>query len=156
MTYEKIVAMMQTYYANADTTKFSGHYAVQVNVIGEGEGAFYIEIADGKVNVQPYDYIDRNACLNVTVDTLKAIVNGNMNYSRAIQENHMAVEGDSQVVSVLDSICMRKADTVETVTYQQKNAPVHENNKSTTRKSHVRKRAIKKLTCKTKNSKKAK
>ena len=34
---------------------------MQVDVYGEGEGAFYIEVKDGKVDVQPYDMISVSA-----------------------------------------------------------------------------------------------
>lgn len=157
MTYEQIVAMMQTYYANADATKIARHYAVQVNVIGEGEGAFYIEVNDGKVNVQPYDYVDRNASINVTAETLTAIIAENVKYSEAVHDAQMTIDGDEQVAAVLDSIRLRnEAINKESVIEETNKSLVKDNNKSTVRKPHARKRAIKKVASKTQNSKKAK
>ena len=58
MKYEEIVAKVKKAYAKADTSKVDGHLAVQVDVTGEGEGAFYIEVADGKITVAPFEYYD--------------------------------------------------------------------------------------------------
>ena len=113
MTYEQIVAMMQTYYANADAAMVNGHYAVQVNVIGEGEGAFYIEIAEGKVNVQPYDYVDRNAAVNAAADVLTAISEGKINYTEAKNNAQITVERDENVAAVLDTIKVVVAEKAE-------------------------------------------
>ncbi len=110
MTYEEIVAMMQTYYADADASKAAGHYAIQFNVVGEGEGAFYIELADGKVNVQPYDYVDRNAAVFAAAESLKAIAAGQLSYTDAVKESRITVEGDQQTAAVLDSVVLPKAE----------------------------------------------
>lgn len=157
MTYEKIVAMMQTYYANTDATSITGHYAVQVNVVGEGEGAFYIEITDGKVNVQPYDYVDRNGCINVTAETLTAITAGNVKYCEAVHNAQMAIDGDEEVAAILDSIRLLKEEIDKGSVIVETNKSLDKDyNKSSVRKPHTRKRALKKAASKTPNSKKAK
>ncbi|MBR6275068.1 MAG: hypothetical protein IKR27_08705 [Lachnospiraceae bacterium] len=55
MTYEKIVERLQKAYAKAEGWDISGHKAIQINIRGEGEGALYIEVSEGKFNVQPYE-----------------------------------------------------------------------------------------------------
>ncbi len=107
MTYEQIVAMMQTYYKDADASKVEGHYAVQCNVTGEGEGAFYIELADGKVNVQPFDYVDRNAAVNAAADTFKAVTEGKASYTDAVNDSRITIEGDANAAAVLDSVAVK-------------------------------------------------
>ncbi len=104
MTYEQIVAMMQTYYKDADASNTTGHYAVQFNVTGEGEGAFYLEIAEGKVNVQPFDYVDRNAAVNAAAEILTAITEGKDSYTDAVNGSRITIDGDQNAAAVLDSV----------------------------------------------------
>lgn len=156
MTYEKIVAMMQTYYVNADATKVNGHYAVQVNVIGEGEGAFYIEISDGKVNVQPYDYVDRDGCISVSAEILTVITKGETCYCEAAKASQITITGDEQTAAVLDSIQIETVESkTEAVMEATETVTVQDNKKSTVKKAPARKRAYKKASSNSKKSKKA-
>lgn len=43
---------------------------IQFNVTGEGEGAFYLEAKDGKVDVEPYDYNDRDIMVTACAKSL--------------------------------------------------------------------------------------
>ena len=61
--FEKLVS-------KADASDISEHLAVQYNVTGEGEGAFYMEVKDGKVEVQPYDYKDRDILVTADGQTM--------------------------------------------------------------------------------------
>ena len=42
MTYEEIFAKAQSLFGKGDATGFDGDFAIQVNITGEGEGAFYL------------------------------------------------------------------------------------------------------------------
>ena len=55
MTYEELVARVSEAMKLAKVSRQVGHVAFQFNVEGEAEGIFYLEIADGKVNVEPYE-----------------------------------------------------------------------------------------------------
>lgn len=74
MTYEELVANIQKTYARADAKSIPGHVAIQVNVTGEGEGAFYIEVADGAIHVEPYEYYDRDAIISTSAQHILDIV----------------------------------------------------------------------------------
>lgn len=76
MTYEKIVEKVKKALAKADVSEVKEHLAVQVDVYGEGEGAFYIEAKDGKVNVQPYEYFDLDLRIRCTGDEIIALAEG--------------------------------------------------------------------------------
>ena len=76
MTYEKIVEKVKKALAKVDASGVKGHLAVQVDVYGEGEGAFYIEVKDGKVDVQPYEYFDHDLRIRCTGDEIVAIAEG--------------------------------------------------------------------------------
>lgn len=58
MKYEELVENVKNATSTAKVSRAVGHIAFQFNVEGEAEGAFYVEIADGKVNVEPFEYYD--------------------------------------------------------------------------------------------------
>lgn len=76
MTYEKIVEKVKKALEKVDASAVSGHLAVQVDIYGEGEGAFYIEVRDGKVDVQPYEYFDHDIRIRCTGEEIIAIAEG--------------------------------------------------------------------------------
>ena len=70
MTYEEVFARASERLMKAKVKDVDQHIAVQFNIEGEGEGAFYAEISEGKMNVQPYDYRDNDISVNVNADVL--------------------------------------------------------------------------------------
>ncbi len=76
MTYEQIVEKVKKALKKVDASGVKGHLAVQVDVYGEGEGAFYIEVKDGKVDVQPYEYFDHDLRIRCTGEEIIAIAEG--------------------------------------------------------------------------------
>ena len=109
MTYEEIVGKALIVYAKADATEVTGHLAVQFNVRGEGEGAFYIEVSDGKVDVQPYEYYDRNAIVTVNSDTLIEMLDGKLGIDEAYNDNKVQIEGDLGAALLLKKIAVKEA-----------------------------------------------
>jgi len=63
VTYEDMVYMVRRTFENYDARRVLEHVAIQVNVTGEGEGIFYVEIAERHICVEPYDYYDRDCLL---------------------------------------------------------------------------------------------
>ena len=76
MTYEQIVEKVTKALKKVDASGVKGHLAVQVDVYGEGEGAFYIEVKDGKVDVQPYEYFDHDLRIRCTGGEIISLVEG--------------------------------------------------------------------------------
>lgn len=93
MTYEEIVAYTKTKLADVDLSDNKGHLAVQVNITGEGEGAFYIELNDSTAVVEPYEYFDRDAMLIASADVFMAIVEGKKDAVGAYLSGSLKVEG---------------------------------------------------------------
>lgn len=56
MTFFEIFDEVKATFMQADVSDYRGHLALQVNMTGEGEGRFYAELSDGKLNVEPYEY----------------------------------------------------------------------------------------------------
>ena len=109
MSYEKLVDKVKKAYAKVDASKISEHIAVQYNVYSKGEGAFYIEIADGKINVEPYEYYDRDATVIIAGELLEEIVSGKKEYAKELAENHFQIVGNVGKANVLIGLEFKKA-----------------------------------------------
>ncbi|MGN1423143.1 MAG: SCP2 sterol-binding domain-containing protein [Oscillospiraceae bacterium] len=93
MTFQEIFEKVrEEIYAN-DLSGLEGHLAVQVNIIGEGEGAFYIELLEGKVYVEPYEYYDRDCIFIITADDFFRIIEGKLNPVVAFTSGKLKVQG---------------------------------------------------------------
>ena len=132
MTYEEIVGKALIVYAKADAKEITGHLAIQFNVRGEGEGAFYLEVSEGKVDIQPYEYYDRNAIITVASDVLIDMLEGKLGIDEAYNDNKLQVEGDLGAALLLKKINIKP---VEKVTAEKK---------ETVKKEPAKKPAVKK------------
>lgn len=94
MTYEEIFQTAKAEFMKSDVSQFKQHLAVQVDIIGEGEGAFYIELKDGILHVEPYEYYDRHVKLIATGKNFLKIVDGSLNSVVAYTTGKPQVEGD--------------------------------------------------------------
>mgnify|MGYP003548783163 CR=1 FL=1 len=94
MTYEEIFQTAKAEFMKSDVSQFKQHLAVQVDIIGEGEGAFYIELKDGILHVEPYEYYDRHVKLIATGKNFLKIVDGSLNSVVAYTTGKLQVEGD--------------------------------------------------------------
>lgn len=108
MTYEEIVQGARDVLLKKDVSKFEGHLAVQVNITGEGEGAFYIELKDRQLFVEPYEYYDRDCCLIASADTLTKLVEDKLDAVMAFTTGKLKVEGSIDKALEFQKICKAK------------------------------------------------
>jgi len=94
MTYEELVKQAKDSYQNMDAGKIKEHVAIQFNVTGEAAGAFYLEIADGKINVEPYEYYDRDVLVITDAQTLCEIAEGKLDIVKAYTTGQIKAEGN--------------------------------------------------------------
>lgn len=94
MTYEELVSSIQKTYAKADAKSIPEHVAIQVNVTGEGEGAFYIEVAEGEIHVEPYEYYDRDAIISTSAENILDIVSKKGSIEALMAAGQANVYGD--------------------------------------------------------------
>ncbi len=107
MTYEEIVSYVQKKAAKADVKKLDP-VAIQVDIIGEGEGAFYVAINDGAIQVEPYEYFDHDAKLVTSAADLKAILEGKEDASEALNSGKVRIEGDQSKIAVFAKLAAKK------------------------------------------------
>ena len=108
MTYEELVLKVRDVYEYADARAVYEHIAVQVNITGEINGAFYIEIANRQICVEPYDYYDRDALVTVDTSVLLSILDGHLSYADAIASGSYRIEGNPEKIAMLNKVKLRK------------------------------------------------
>lgn len=109
MTYEELVAKVKEATKTTRVSKTVGHIAFQFNVEGEGHGAFYLEISDGKINVEPYEYYDRDLIVVTTADIIVQMLNGTLLPLEAYTNEQLKVYGDVKQLRLLPFGCECKA-----------------------------------------------
>ena len=109
MTYEELVAKVKDATKTTRVSKTVGHIAFQFNVEGEGHGAFYLEISDGKSNVEPYEYYDRDLIIVTTADIIVQMLSGTLLPLEAYTNEQLKVYGDVKQLKFLPFGCECKA-----------------------------------------------
>ena len=104
MTYEEIVLKVSQAYENADAREIFEHVAIQVNIEGEGAGAFYVEVANREVCVEPYDYYDRDGLFTATGKTLMDIAENRISPKEAYDTGLLKIEGNWDKINLLKKI----------------------------------------------------
>ena len=94
MSYEAIVEKMREIIKEKDVSGIQEHLAYQFNITGEGEGIFYLEVSEGKVHVEPYEYYDRHVIFTCDADSLFKIIQGKLDPIKAVEEQKLMFEGD--------------------------------------------------------------
>ena len=88
MTYEQVVEAFRERFKNTDVSSVVGTLAFQINIVGKPEGIFYVEIKDGQIHIEPYEYYDRNAILIASAANLIKLINGKLTTGK------LKVDGD--------------------------------------------------------------
>lgn len=101
MTYEQLVENVRKATKGAKVSRAVGHVAFQFNVEGEAEGAFYLEISDGRVNVEPYEYHDRDVIIVTTADVIMQMADGKLQPRAAYTNGQLRLYGDVDQIKVL-------------------------------------------------------
>lgn len=108
MTYEELVQKAKETYGNADASNIKEHVAIQFNVTGEGEGIFYLEIADGKVNIEPYEYYDRDVIVITDAENLIKMAEGKLGIETAYLTGKIKAEGNLGKGLLLKELVVKK------------------------------------------------
>ena len=93
MNIEEIVVKAREVMGKTDISGVN-FLAVQVNLTGENGGVFYIEIKDGKVNVEPYSYNDRSCAITISPENFEKLIAGKLDPVMAFTTGKLKVEGD--------------------------------------------------------------
>ena len=109
MTYSEYFASVKKQFDGADVGDIQEHLAYQFNVIGDkGAGIFYVEVKDGQLYIEPYEYFDRDAMFTASADVFEKILNGKMDPVMAFTLQKMKVEGNFDKALKLKTLIDRK------------------------------------------------
>ena len=105
MTYQELVEEIRKLYEEVDASEIEEHFAIQININGEAEGALYIEFVDGQIEVQPYEYFDRDLIINTDFETAIDLANGDIEMYDAYAEEKITVWGNlDKAIEIYETI----------------------------------------------------
>ena len=93
MTFDEIFKKVKDMFKDTDVSDVTEHIAYQFNITGEGAGSFYVEVKDGKLNIEPYEYYDRDVIFICKADTLFNIISDKTDPVMAFTLGRLKVEG---------------------------------------------------------------
>lgn len=93
MTYSELVKAVKKTVKTCNAKEVTDHLAVEFDVLGEAEGAFYVEFTKGSVSVEPYEYYDYDVRIRTGADTLLEIIGGKLAPEQALMEGRLTAEG---------------------------------------------------------------
>ena len=94
MTYAEFFSKIRGEFMGADVSDIQEHLAYQFNIVGEAEGIFYVEVKDGKLYEEPYEYFDRDVIFTSSAETLQKIADGKLDPVLAFTLQKLKVEGN--------------------------------------------------------------
>ena len=95
MTYAELFTEIKEKCKDADVSAIQEHLAFQFNIVDEeAGGAFYVEVKDGSLYVEPYEYYDRDAIFTCSPELLLKIADGEADPVAAFLEQKLRVEGN--------------------------------------------------------------
>lgn len=116
MTYADLFYEIKQKFMGADVSDIHEHLAFQFNIEDEeAGGAFYVEVKDGVLYVEPYEYYDRDAQFICAPDVLLKIAGGEMDPVAAFTEQKLRVEGSIEKALRLKEIIELKRGTEKNI-----------------------------------------
>ncbi len=109
MTFEQAFKRIKTKFENVDASKLQD-MALQITLSDEDcGGTLYAAVKNGALAVEPYDYKDNDAVLDVTKAALVSILTGKTSIEKEIENGNLTVKGNlEKVASVKDAIIIPK------------------------------------------------
>lgn len=136
MTFEQAFLKIKQKFDNTDT-KGIADFAIQITFTDEDcGGTFYAELKNGALAVEPYDYKDNNAVLNISKSALLAFLGGRSSLEKVIEKGDAVVYGDASKIADLKA-AIKEAPAKKTAA-----------KKTTAKKAPAKKAAAKKTTTK--------
>jgi putative sterol carrier protein len=146
MTYAEFFQEIKSKFMGTDVSTINEHLAYQFCIDdSEAGGIFYVEVKDGQLYVEPYEYYDKDANFIADVNTFRKIAEGKLDPVVAYTSGKLRVEGN------IDKALMLK-DVIELKKKQEKKEKAAK--KTTSIKSTVKKTVAKKETAKKETAKK--
>ena len=109
MLTKNVIAKVKEKTAGFDVGSYDGFLAVQVTLSDNNE-AFYVEIKDGKLSVEPFEYYDRQANMIISSANFIKMINGELNPVIAFNTGKLKIEGSIEKAKELESIFSKEEE----------------------------------------------
>ncbi len=105
MTFEVAFKKLKEKFSNVDPQKLED-MAIQITISDEDcGGTFYAEVRNNVLAVEPYDYKDNDAVIDITRKALASILDGKSTFEKAVEKGEATVMGNiEKIASVKDAI----------------------------------------------------
>lgn len=95
---------------------FDFDFAIQINMTDEDcQGSFYAAYRGGCLEVEPYDYHDRDALIAADSAVLLDVLKGKETAQAAYERKALLVEGDLRAAKELSKVCRKVRKTASRV-----------------------------------------
>ncbi len=101
ITYEQILKKVRKTFENADAREVFEHVAIEVDIIGEGAGAFYFEVAERACTIEPYNYYNHDGRIIASADVVLALAAKKIHMREAWQNGDIKYEGNEVKFNLL-------------------------------------------------------
>ena len=103
MKFEEAFKNLQERFINKDASNIED-IAIQFNMTGKPAGVFCVRVRDGKLSIEPYEYIDHNIKITGTYKVFTEILDGKINPVSAFLIGRIKVTGDLSKAGTIEKI----------------------------------------------------
>ena len=101
ITFEQIVKKVRKTFENADAREVFEHVAIEVDIVGEGAGAFYFEVAERACTIEPYNYYNHDGRIIATADVILKLASQKIHMREAWHTGQIQYEGNEVKFNLL-------------------------------------------------------
>lgn len=95
MNFNEKFEQIKKKFGKLDTSRVTEDFAVQVNLTDEDcGGAFFVAYQNGEAAVEPYDYVDHTAMVNISAKDMIDAIGGKLDVVAAIMAGKVEVFGN--------------------------------------------------------------
>ncbi|MCL2253742.1 MAG: SCP2 sterol-binding domain-containing protein [Lachnospiraceae bacterium] len=93
MTLDNVIKQVKEKTASFQEGNYEGFLAVQITLTDLNE-VFYVEVKDGKLSIEPFEYNDRQANLLISSANFIKLINQKLNSVLAFTTGKLKIDGD--------------------------------------------------------------
>ena len=109
MDFYKNFEKVQKAFLKVNKETLTEDFAIQINLIDEeGNGAFYIARQGGVCAIEPYDYKDHTAMIDIKTADMVKLIQGKLDVMTALEKGAVKVEGNFEHAKMLATLLPEK------------------------------------------------
>lgn len=104
MTFEEMFLVVKQTLVQTDLSHVQTNLAVQVDILGEGAGIFYVALQNGHLSVQPKPYRGYDVKLTASANDFIAIMQKRLDVIAAFTSGRLRIDGNFKKAMELKEI----------------------------------------------------